>query len=243
VSADPFKKLFESADPTRGVSSREIDKLIDEAQIFQRLHDRVKDISRKPQPHGPWRRVALISTVAVLVLGGAAAAITLLRSPVTNTSQVSCYSQDSVHSKIISEVPYGPHPLASCQAQLRWKSVPSSPTPAGLLCVLPNGTLGGFPPSKKFQNCSLIGLATFNGKLAYPHVLAFEIAAHTYFEEHACSKVPSAKHEMLALIGKYGLRGWTIHVDGLRAPSACATLAVQPDRHSVDVVGVVEKSN
>lgn len=247
---DPFKELFESADPTRGLSNGEIDKIIGDAQIFQRLHDRAKDISRepqphgpwRPQPHGPWRRVALISTAAVLVLGGAAAAVTLLRSPATNTSHMVCYSQDSVHSQIISEIPLGPHPLALCQAQLHWKSVPSSPTPAGLLCVLPNGTLGGFPPSKKHHSCSSIGLVAFNHKFAHPYVRAFEKAAHSYFADHACPKVVEAKNEMLKLIRQNGLRGWRVRVYGSTNSGACATFAIEPTRHLIDIVAVDEKS-
>ncbi len=243
MSVDPFKQLFEQADPTRGLSAHDIDALVEDGELFQRVLDRTKDVPHRRASRRPWRRVTLITVATVLVLGGAAAAITFLRSPVTNTTQMSCYSQDTLHSKVISEMPYGTHPLETCKAQLHWKSAPSSRTPAGLLCVLPNGTLGGFPPSKRYQSCSSIGLGTFNGKLAHPHVLTFERAAHSYFESHACPTVGSARHELLELIGKYGLRGWRVDVDGSISPSACATLAILPTTRSIDVIGVVEKSD
>lgn len=240
MSADPFKKIFESVDPTRGVSAGEIDKIIDESQIIQRLHERTWVIPRGRSAR-PWRRAAIISSVMLLVITSAAAAITFLRSPITNTSQMSCYSQDSVHSKVISELPYGPHPLSSCKSEMHWRPVPSSPTPAGLLCVLPNGTLGGFPPSKELRNCSMIGLATFNGKLKYPHVFAFERAVHAYFEDHACPAGAAAEQRMRALIGKFGLAGWVIQVTGSKVPGACATFAIQPSRRRVDLVEIDER--
>jgi hypothetical protein len=240
VSPDPFKKLFESADSTREVSTDQIDKLVENSQIVQRVHDRVNGAPHRRKFHGAWGRVALASTAVVLVLGGAAAAITFLRSPVTNTSQMSCYSQDSLHSKVIAEMPYDSTPLASCKSELHWTSVPLSRTPAGLLCVLPNGTVAGFPPSKKYQSCSTIGLAIFNGKLKYPHVLDFQNAAHRYFEGNACPNVQSAKSRILYFIGKYGLRGWTVRTYGSSSPRSCATFGIQSAKRLIDVVGVDE---
>lgn len=242
MNTDPFKSFFKSVDPTRGLRESEIDELVERAQLFQRVLGRVNDDPARRQRQRTWRRAAVISTVAIFLVGGAAAAITLLRSPVTNASQMSCYSQDSVHSKTTLEIPYSAHPLASCKAELHWKLVLSSRTPAGLLCVLPDGTLGGFPPSKKIKNCSSIGLPAFNGKLRFANVLAFENAAHGYFEEHVCPTPTSAKNEMLALIGKYGLRDWVVRVYGSDAPTACATFAVQPTNHIINIVAVREKT-
>jgi hypothetical protein len=242
VSTDPLKRLFESADTTRGMSERAIDQLVEHTQLLQRAQDGARDVPFWREHQRLWRRAALISSAAVLAVGGAATAITLLRSPVTNTSQMSCYSQDSVHSRVISEMPYSVHPLGACKAQLHWRSVPSSKTSAGLLCVLPDGSLGGFPPSKKYETCTSIGLTAFNGKLKYPHVFAFEKAAHSFFEIHACSNVALARRRMLELIGKYALRGWTVQVSGSKVPTACATFDTQSARRIIDVVAVIEKS-
>jgi hypothetical protein len=239
VSVDPFKSLFERVDPTRGLSDGDVGELLEDAQLLQRIQDQTRDALGRPPRQ---RRLALISAAAVLVLAGTAAAITLLRSPATNTSQMSCFSQDSLHSKIIVESPYGAHPLETCNAQLHWISVPSSKTPTGLLCVLPNGTVGGFPPSRRFQSCSSIGLFAFNGRVAHPHVLAFERAAQRYFESRACPNVLAARHKILELIGEYGLTGWSVDLVGSRSPSACATFALLTTRHSVHIVGVVEPS-
>jgi hypothetical protein len=156
---------------------------------------------------------------------------------------MSCYSQDSVRSKVIVETPFGPHPLASCNAQLHWNSVPSSPKPTGLLCILPNGSLGGFPPSTKFKSCSSMGLVAFSRKISHPDVLAFEEAAHNYFADHVCPDDRTARRAMQDLIRKVGLQDWKVRIHGSTNTIDCATLAIEPSRRRVDIIPVDQNGN
>jgi hypothetical protein len=180
----------------------------------------------------------MCSAIAVLVAAGSAAAVTLLRSPVTNSSLVSCYSGDSLHSKTIVVEAYAKNPLSSCGSILNWTRGKSGGGAKGFLCVLPNGSLGGFPVTKTAHDCSDLGLSSFDGKLKFPEVLRFEDSAHRYFESNSCPTPKDAKKKMLELIGEYGLKGWRVVSYGARSRGTCATLAVQPKARIVDVVGI-----
>ncbi len=234
-----FQEVFDAVDPAKGLDDAQLDAKLPAERMFQRIQDQ---LSSKPVPwfrRRPWRRAAIISTTAILVIAGSAAAITFLRSPVTNSSGLSCYSQDSLHSKVIAEFSYRSHPLALCQSELKWKPEKKGATPSGFLCVLSNGTLAGFPPSKEAESCAKLGLAVFNGKLKYPRVLAFENSADQYFSKNQCVSISAARAHVLLLLGRFGLVGWRIHTGGSSAPRACATFGIQVDFRIVDVVGIV----
>ena len=47
MSVDPFKQLFEQADPTRGLSAHDIDALVEDGELFQRVLDRTKDVPHR----------------------------------------------------------------------------------------------------------------------------------------------------------------------------------------------------
>lgn len=207
--------------------------------VLRRIQD---ELSSKRLPwlrRRAWRRTAIISTSAILVLAGAAAAITILRSPVSNTSRVSCFSRDSLHSKVIDGFSYTSHPLQLCNFELKWKPEKRGATPSGFLCVLSDGSLAGFPPSGSNENCAKLGLAVFNGQLKYPRVLAFENSAEQYFSINQCVSISKAHKHVLLLFGKYGLTGWHIKTGGSNIQGACATFGIQSDARIVEIVGIV----
>jgi len=235
---DPFQRLFDAVDPVKVLSDADIDALVPTEDLVQRILRQEENKPRVQFYRRISRRTAIISTVAVLVVAGAATAVTFLRSPVSNTSLVSCYSHDSLHSKVIAVPTYAAHPLASCQTQLHWKPTPKGATPSGFLCVLSNGTLGGFPPSNEIENCAKLGLVTFNGKLKYPGVLKFEGSAHRYFSVNSCASVTDARKQMLRLIRRFKLSGWQVQIGGSRSAGSCATFGMQSQREIVNIVGL-----
>lgn len=238
MTHDPLQSLFNAIDPVRDFSDVDLDELLS--------NDRIAQLIRENKVSGPvgwlrrrsWRRTVAISTSVIFVFAGTAAAITLLRSPVTNTSHLTCFSQDSVHSKVSAVTSYNGHPLASCQSQLDWQPLEKGANRSGFLCVLADGAVGGFPPSIERENCAKLGLPVFDGKLKYPQVLKFEESVHRYLSANSCASTALAHAHLLQLIGDYGLSGWRVRLTGSRSSNACATFAIQIGARIVDIVGI-----
>jgi len=102
MTTDPFKELFQSIDPTRGLSDADIDKMVAEAKIVERAEQRATTPYRRWYQRR-WRRTAVISIVAIVGFSGVATSVTLFRSGVSDPTQMECYSQDAIHSKVIVE--------------------------------------------------------------------------------------------------------------------------------------------
>ena len=184
------------------------------------------------------RRVTLISLAGVLVVAGTAAAITFLRSPVRNVTTLSCYEKVSLHTNI-DVIAYSSDPLAACGALMHWRSVPASSDPHGTLCLLSNGSLAGFPPSRNADVCGELGLATFNGRVQNSRSAQFQRAALAAFTAHPCMTPETAHRKILQLLKHFGLVGWKVREYGTTSPAACATLGLQPEARIVDIVRVV----
>ena len=189
--------------------------------------------------HGFWQRTTVISLVAVLAVTGTAAAISFLRSPVTDTSRLSCFSQISLTSKVIEELPMSSHPLGACGVALHWKQIPESPAPKGSLCVLANGSLAGFPPSRRVDVCSYLKLATFSGRSENIRVAKFEKSAMNYFGESSCVAPETARREIIHLFVKFGLTRWRVRFTRTSSVGTCSTLAIQVKKRVVDLVGIL----
>lgn len=239
MTHDPLQKAFDAIDPTKDMSDAQLQALLPTEALLSRLHE-----SRANPPTGQvlrfrWRKVAIISSSAVLVLAGTAAAITFLRSPVLDVTHMGCFQMVSLHTNE-KVIPYSSNPLASCEQAMHWKPIPGSPAPSGSLCVLSDGSLAGFPPSRNPETCARLGLATFNGQLKNPEVVRFEQAARSYFASNSCVSPPAARREMLNLIGRFGLAGWRVQSSGSAATTACASFGIQVHLRIVDIVGIVK---
>lgn len=235
---DPLQKIFSDIDPAKDLSDDDLDTLFPTERLLDRLHREV-DVESPSWRHGRmWRRTVVISASTVLALAGVAAAVTFLRAPVQDTTRLSCFAQASLTSNA-DVVSYASNPLSICQSLMHWPSVPRSPAPSGSLCVLSNGSLAGFPPSRDSHVCATLGLPIFDGHVADLKVAAFEESAQHYFVEHSCMKPLFARSEIQRLLKKYSISGWRVEVSGSKAVSACATLSVQVSVHLIDIVGFI----
>lgn len=239
---DPLKKFFADADPTRKWSDTEIDTMFPPDRLLERIeHAReVRAITQTPRKL--WRRTTIIASASILVLAGTAAAISFLRAPVRDVSRVSCFERVSLTSTV-AVVPYSTDPLAVCGSLLHWPAVPRSPSPGGSLCVLQNGSLAGFPPSRKAKVCEALGLETFNHRLKSARVASFEHSVQAVFNEHTCMTLPTAQREVLRLIEKFGIANWTVKTIGSTSPVACATLAIETPSLTVRLIGIARTSH
>jgi len=243
MSRDPIEEFFESLDRTRQLS----DALVDEMFSLERLYSQVEGATPSPSPSSSpsagrmgrrmWHRGAVMTTVAVLVLGTAAAAITLSRGPVQSVANMACYQGNSLRSTA-NVVAYNSNPLATCSRLLHWPIPSKKGHEKGALCLLSNGSLAVFPPSSKTDRCAILGLETFNGHLANPEVAKLQIAAENYFAHHPCESLSTARTAMLELLGANGLVDWKVRLTGLTSPQSCATLAFQLNSKDIDIVGI-----
>jgi hypothetical protein len=234
---DPLQEIFDSIDPVKDLSDAQLEALHPTASLLERLHDEITEDSVSWIRRSIWRRTVIISATTVLVLAGTAAAITILRSSVQATTSLSCFRADSLSSGA-DVVAYSEHPLSVCQSFLHWSPMPSSPSPEGSLCVLSNGSLAGFPPSRESQVCAKLDLPIFNGRVKNPEIAAFQRAAQRYFSQNSCMLPAVAQAGVQRLIGKYGISNWYVRVSGSREQSACAILAIEVKSRTVDIVGI-----
>ena len=235
---DPLKKFFTDADPTRELSDAEFDTMFPAGPLFERIKG-ARDVTLSARTTKRLsRRIASITLSSVLVLAGTAAAITFLRAPVRDTSRLSCYEKASLASAA-AVTPYSSDPLAACGSLLHWPALLGSPSPHGSLCVLADGSLAGFPPSRKAHECEVLGLEMFNGRLKSPDVADFESSVQAIFNQHKCMTLPTARREVLRLIAKHGLTGWRVSTSGSDSLRACATLALEIQARTVGIVGIV----
>jgi hypothetical protein len=237
VKDDPFESLFESIDPIRGLTKTEIDAAVSSDRILNQLHKKIRLESTR-QSRRRFVRLVTISAVFVLVVVGTAVVITFLRPSISDTSLIKCFSQDSLQSSVIAVKPYGSKPFNSCQALFHGRTTSEGATPTGFVCVLANGELGGFPSSKLVENCSKLGLATYDGKLRLSRILKFESAAHRFFSNRACVSSHLAHEQMRRLLSDYELRGWLVIVSDSDLSKACVTIDIQPQARVVSVVAI-----
>ncbi len=235
---DPLQRIFDRLDATKNLSDSDLDSIMPTERLLDRLNN---ELSREPVGwfrQKFWRRTIVITTTTVLVLAGTAAGISLLRGPVRDVTRLSCFTKVSLTSGA-DVISYTGHPLSACQSLMHWPSVPSSSSPNGSLCVLSNGSLAAFPPSRKDQVCADLGLPIFDGHIANLKVAAFEESTQNYFTAHPCMSPGVAHVEVQRLLRKYDLTGWRVTVTGKQSTNACATLSIQVSSRLVDIVEFV----
>lgn len=237
MTREPLKKFFADSDSTKELSDSDLDAMFPHDRLFERVQSALMSEPIARIQKRLWRRTATISVTAILVLAGTAAAISLLRAPVRDVTRLTCFEGVSLTSKA-AVVPYSADPLAACGSAMHWPSAPRSPSPEGSLCVLGDGSLAGFPPSRTVQVCEVLGLPTFNGQLKNPADAAFERTSQSIFTEHPCMALLGARREVLRLIGKFGLTRWRVRISGSRSPRACATLAIDVKARRVGIIGI-----
>jgi hypothetical protein len=237
MSYDPFAQVLEAVDPARGLSDAELDAMFSPVALLERLETEVAKAPVRWWRRRPWRRTTIITLSTVLVLAGSAAAISLLRSSAHDTSRLSCFEKVSL-SPNAHVFAFHSHPLATCASVMSWPSVPKSPNPSGSLCVLANGSLAGFPPTRENHVCVKLGLATFNGRLKSPRFVSFERAAENYFTAHPCEPSRTARTAVLQLMGQFGIDQWRLQTSGSTASGACATLNIQVGVRLVNIVDI-----
>ena len=243
MSRDPLERAFELLDRTRHITDAQIDQMIPTAKLLRQIESTNRYSFSKSLRRRFWHRGIVMSTVAVLVIGSAAAAITLSRRPVETVAHMTCYRGDSLRSTA-DVVSYDAHPLKVCSQVMHWLANSQNGfSGKGTLCLLSDGSLAGFPPSGKTRECSVLGLAAFNGELANPEVAKFQLAAETYFTRHQCQSVNTARAEVLQLMGTYGLVSWKVRITGSTSTKSCATLAFQLNPMVVDIVGIHQHSS
>ena len=236
MSNDYLRNMFEAIDPTRNLTDVALEELLSTDQLLERVHAETTKKSGWPWSR-KWGRVGIITTSAVLVLSGTAAAFTLLRSPVQNTTELSCFTSATPGSDA-TVVSLSTHPLRTCDSQMHWITMPDSSHPNGVLCILSNGSIGGFPPSRKLNECRSLGLATYDGRPRNADSAAFQEAAQSYFATHQCQSLSNARTAVTRLLREHDVSNWHVRVSGSTAPGACATLAVQVSKKTVDIVGI-----
>ena len=235
MSRDPFEGLFESLDRTRDLDDAQIDLMIPTANLLSQIDG--ASIPAVMKKRRFWRRGLVLSTVAILVAGSAAAAITLSRGPVETVAHMTCYRSDSLRSTA-DVISYQANPLAECSQVMHWTATANQGAHGeGSLCLLADGSLSAFPPSHRMGLCSYLHLAEFNGELAHPEFSKFQSVAEMYFARHRCQSVNTAHQQVLQLMGAYGLASWSVRVMDSISPKACATLAFQLKSKVVDIVG------
>ena len=240
MKRDPLQSYFESVDPTKDISDASLDQRFPTEDFLARLQRAAEVRPARNLRNSFWRRTTIISIAAVMAVTGTAAAINFLRSPVTDSSRLSCYSQVSRTPHVIEEIPTSTQPLGACRIALHWKQIPGSPAPEGSLCVLPNGTLAAFPPSRRFDVCSYLKLATFSGRTENIRVAEFEKSAVNYFGERSCVAPETARKEIIHLFVKFELARWRVRFTRTSSVRACSTLAIQVTNRIVDLVGILK---
>jgi len=238
LNNDPLQNIFDRLDVTKNMSDADLETIMPTERLLERLNN---ELNRKPVG---WfrrkilRRTVVITATTVLVLAGSAAAISLLRGPVRDVTRLSCFAKISLTSGA-DVITYTSNPLSACQSFMHWPLVPSGSSPNGSLCVLSNGSLAAFPPSRKDQVCADLGLAVFDGHIANLKVAAFEESTQNYFTAHPCMSPSVAREEVQRLLTKYDLTGWHVTVTGKQSTNACATLSIQVSLRLVDIVEFV----
>jgi hypothetical protein len=238
LNHDHLEDLYAALDPLRGVDDTDI---FTPGQALVRLHREIAQSQPARRPKRPrrrrfWRKPIVVSMATVFVLAGTAGAISLLRSPVQDVSTLGCYQKIALNSNI-EIVPYSSNPLAACASIWHWKQVPGRGIPGGSLCILTNGSLAGFPPSRRGHTCARLGLPTFNGKVMNAKVAQFQAITIAYFVAHSCVSPSSAAWQVRTLVGRYGLTGWRVSNIGSSDPRSCAFPAFHMKDRTVDVVG------
>jgi hypothetical protein len=237
MSRDPLEELFGSLDRTRQLSDAQVDEMFS----LERLFAQVKVATPPPTARRMGRRLlhrgTVMATVAVLLVGSAAAAITLSRGPVQSVASMTCFQGNSLTSTA-DVVSYDSNPLATCSRLLHWPTPSKTEHEKGALCLLADGSLAVFPPSRKADRCENLGLVAFNGHLANPEVAKFQIAAENYFTRHPCESPAAARRAVLEILGTNGLVSWRVRLTGSTSSKACATLAFQLNSKDIDIVGI-----
>ncbi len=235
MSDDDLWEAFEASDPTREITDGDLDERLSTDRLLQSVRDEAKSrrVRRFPRKG---RRIGLITASAVFVLSGTAAAISLIRSPVANTTELACFSSASLDSKGVV-VKLTTDPLSTCDTLMRWPAA-SAGGARGMLCVLSDRSLGGFPRTRKADECEALGLVAYDGHVRDVPVAAFQEAVQHYFEAHHCDTLEAARAEVVRLLNRYGISDWRIRVTGLTGVGSCATLAVEPTKKTVGIVGI-----
>jgi hypothetical protein len=238
LTDDPFEQYFAALDPVRELSDAQLEALHPTSRLLDRLRDDIagspSTIRRKP----PWRRTVVASVVVAVAFAGTAAALTILRAPVRETTTLSCFSRDALNSRA-DVVSYDRYPLDTCKTFMNWSHKSGSHS-LGFLCVLSNGSLAGFPPEGNGSTCSTLQLPAFNGHIANPNASAFQQATTHYFSENPCVPRSVAQREVQRLIGEYAVPNWHVVVSGSPNSSSCATLAIEARSRVIDIVAIAK---
>jgi hypothetical protein len=237
MSRDPFDQLFKALDRTRHLSDTQVDEMFSVEPLYRLARVENRELSVGRLRRRWWRRGSVIASVAFFVVGSAATAITLSRGPVQTVADMTCYQGDSLRTTPYV-VSYAANPLAFCSQLLHWSTSAKKTHEKGSLCLLSDGSLAAFPPTRSSELCKSLGLTRFNGHLANPDLAKFQIAAENYFTIHQCESLDSARQAMLRLLGTNGVVGWKVRLTGLTSPRACATLAFLLNSSEVDIVGI-----
>src|SRR5665213_2594095 len=157
MSDDRLSEEFAASDPTRHLMDHDLDRLLPADKLIEGVYARARGnggwhFLRR------WRRAGVITTSVVLVLSGSAAALALLHSPAKDSTLLTCVTSRSLHS-CASVVSLDAHPLRTCQTLMHCSRISAAGAPAGALCVLSDGSIGGFPPSRKGNECEALATA------------------------------------------------------------------------------------
>ena len=147
MSHDWLDEYFRSLDRTRHLDDAQIDLMIPTARLLDQIDSGNLPTSAESLKRRFWRKGVVMSTVAVLVVGSAAAAITLSRRPVETVAHMTCYREDSLTSTA-DVVSYAANPLAKCSQVMHWRATSNiSVRGRGTLCLLSDGSLAPRRPS------------------------------------------------------------------------------------------------
>ena len=106
-----------------------------------------------------------------------------------------------------------------------------------MLCVLTDRSLGGFPRTRKADECDALGLVAYDGHVRDVPAAAFQEAGRSNLR-HTTATRSGRRGQVARLLHRYGISDWRIRVTGSTGAGSCATLAVEPTKKTVGIVGI-----
>jgi hypothetical protein len=234
---DPVE-LLRAANP---VDPSEVDEA--DAPGAQTLLASILATPRTPDPVAArkHRRRLLAVALTALITGAAAWIIT---RPITNPSTIACYQAPSLDSPQVGLVGHGtldPHVCAPywTNGLLTNGNYPTGTVPPLIGCVTDTGILAVFP-SDNPDLCQDLNLSTPDPesiKNAEP-VLELDQALSDYFSTNQCIPITQAVNDIQHILNEHDMSDWTITIGQQQPDRPCASLAFNPEQHTIHIVPI-----
>lgn len=252
MNKQDLRRAFSAIDPTRDLDDDALEEIFPRAVLTQRIYEGIT--KRRPiasrRSSRFLRRSVVVPLVLVLLAGGTAAAVSLLRTPapVRLSALMACYSQPSLTAGVIAVTDLTSTPGRTCVQQLttnnKSDSTPRTWDPSQfnppVLCVGGTGDLKVFPRGRAKNLCNTLRLSPFSGKVVVDHVSRFTQSVEHLARANTCLAFSEAKANVQALLRTNGLgETWKIVLDNHSSSSkSCASFGFDDRKRIVYVVGL-----